>query len=81
MNIYIFFFREMDHGEHTRIEYAMENFVNRNIKKLNKITSLEIIYDPTIQLLFKKFIQRGHNIKIESTILLERFLLCEKIQN
>lgn len=69
----------MEYTDHMQIEYAMENFVNRNLEKLNRITSMEIIYDPSLQMLFKKFIQRGHSIKMESTILLERFLLCDKI--
>lgn len=69
----------MDLFEQTQIEYAMENFVNRKIEKLNDISLLEIINDPTLLILFKKFIQRGHSVETESTILLERFLLCEKI--
>lgn len=69
----------MDRFEQTQIEYAMENFVNRKIDKMNDISLTEIISDPPLLLLFKKYIQRGHTVETESTILLERYLLCEKV--
>lgn len=69
----------MDHYERMQIEYAMENFINRKLEKLKNVTLLEIIYDPTLRILFQNFVQQGHTIKTESTILFERFLLCEKI--
>lgn len=69
----------MDLFEQTQIEYAMENFVNRKIEKLSDISLMQIISDPPLLILFKKFIQRHHTVKTESMILLERFLLCEKI--
>lgn len=69
----------MDLFEQSQIEYALENFVNRKIEKLNDISLMKIIDDPPLLLLFKKYISRGHTIKSESMILLERFLLCEKV--
>lgn len=69
----------MDHYEKMQIEYAMENFVNRKLEKIKNITLLEIIYDPTLRILFQNFIQRGHTVKTEPTILFERFLICENI--
>lgn len=65
--------------ERTQIEYALENFVNRKIEKLSDISLMEIINDPPLLILFKKFIQRGHTVKTESVILLDRYILCDKI--
>lgn len=69
----------MDTNEHTHNDYRMENFVNCNINKLNKMTSMDIVHDPILQFLFKEFVQRGHSIKTEPTLYIERFLLCDKI--
>lgn len=69
----------MDHTRDTQINQEMENFVNRKLEKLEKITLWENIFDPSLQELFREFIQRSHTTKMESTFLLERFLLCDKI--
>lgn len=53
----------MDLLELTQIEYAMENFVNKKIQKLQNISLTDIISDPTLLLLFRKFIQRGQSIE------------------
>lgn len=74
----MFRYRKMDLFERSQIEYALENFVNRKIEKLNDISLMKIIDDPPLLLLFKKYISRGHTAKTESMILLERFILCEK---
>lgn len=70
----------MDYSEQQG-KFEEENFINKNLEKLKRITSMEILFDPSIRLLFKKFIQRGHTIDLESTNKLERFSLCDRIIN
>lgn len=69
----------MDQAGCSQIKLDIENFVKRKLEKLEKITLLEIILDPFLQALFREFIQRGQTVEMQSTILLERFLLCDKI--
>lgn len=58
--------------------YAMDNFVNKRMKKLEHITLMEIINDSIYRRLFVKFMEKLHLHECESMILLKRFILCQK---
>lgn len=61
------------------LDHAMENFVNKKLKKLNQTTLMEIINDTIYRRLFIKFIQKILPGERESTMLLKRFILCQKL--
>lgn len=61
------------------INYAHQNFVNEQLRNLEKATFWEILNNPTFREIYAKFIQHQHIGDSESTIILKRWILSGKI--